>query len=157
MRKIIEAIVFLFLCNSHVFAWERFEVIDEFTGKKLIGYLQTASNTGGGLLVVRCDKKIKIDWQAGSPQAQAAAAAPGPGSSGTNPLILIRTDEDPVRKENWNSKDSEVLSPRDALKFFNSVRGKSELRIKDEAHNRVGVFIITGMDEVFSDMKNFCR
>lgn len=166
MKIFIKAIFFMNLFNSSAFAWERFEVVDDFSGKKSVGFLQKSSNSNGGFLIISCDKKIKFEWDLFGDYASnlfsgsdaPKAMAPRPAMPADSDRILIKTDDDSIRREKW-LLDSlhETFSPKNSLKFLVQIKEKSILKIKNEALNQTGVFNISEINEMTSNLKASCN
>jgi hypothetical protein len=165
MKTFISSI-FLFLFSLHAFAWDRYEIVDDFSGKKSVVYLQKSSNNSGGYLIINCENKVKIAWDydgefvskifADSPRAPApAAAAMPPGGI----KIMIKTDEDSIHREMWSLASSPpyTLFPKSTIKFLTQIKNKSVLRLKSEQPERVGVFDISELNKVASDIKAVCN
>ena len=53
--KLLINTIFLFLLSSHAFAWDRFDIVDYFSGEKSFGYLQKSSNNSGGYFILSCE------------------------------------------------------------------------------------------------------
>ena len=97
MKKFSTPLVFFVFCSSSVFAWDRFETVDEFSGEKTVGYVQTSTNTSGGFLVMSCNKKIQFEWDPmgnyvvslfTQSNAASAAQAPRAAAAGEGDKIL---------------------------------------------------------------------
>ena len=159
--------VFLFLFSSYAFAWDRFEIVDDFSGKKSFGYIQKSSNNSGGYLIVSCDKKLKIEWDSfgyyainllsktsGASAAKPALAAMPDGSD----VILIKPDDDSVRREKgFFDNLHETFSQKNTAKFLAQIKNKSILKFKNEQLTLTGVFDISELNQVASEIKAVCN
>lgn len=168
--KILINTIFLFLFSSHAFAWDRFDMVDDFSGEKSFGYLQKSSNNSGGYLIVSCNKKLKIEWDpnaykvspppraAAGPVTEAEAAAPVPAMPYGYNKLMVKTDEDAIRREVWSLEEFHyTLSPKNSTKFLTQLKNKSVLRLKNENSNQVGVFDISDLNQVVSNIKAVCN
>ena len=165
MKTFISSI-FLFLFSSLAFAWDRYEIVDDFSGKKSVVYLQKSSNNSGGYLIINCENKVKIAWDFGEefaskifadssrPLAPSAASVMVPGDI----KIMVKTDEDSIRREMWSLAKSPpyTLFPKSTMKFLTQIKNKSVLRLKSEQAELVGVFDISELNKVASDIKAVC-
>jgi hypothetical protein len=164
--KLLINTIFLFLLSSHAFAWDRFDIVDDFSGEKSFGYLQKSSNNSGGYFILSCDKKLKIEWDRFGDYAASiistssytyAPQAPAAGYDGSD-TILIKYDEDPVRREKWLFDNLHgTFSPKNTTKFLAQIKNKSVLKLKNESPNRVGVFDISELNQVVSNIKVVCN
>jgi hypothetical protein len=175
--KFFGAIFVCILSISYAFAWDRFEVVDDFSGEKSFGYIKKSSNAYGGFLILSCENKLKLEWAsyygsyanylfskssgafAAQPAAVAPAAAPAaPRAEGRfNATILIRAGEDPVRREEWIfDNKQEAFSPENTSKFIIQIREKSILRFKYEPTNLVGVFNISNINQIAAKLNTSC-
>jgi len=172
--------IFVYILSiSYAFAWDRFEVVDDFSGEKSFGYIKKSSNASGGFLIFSCDKKIKFEWalygsyadhlfskSSGAFAAQLAApAAPAIGGP-TAPMaagrysatILIRAGEDPVRREEWIfDSTQQAFSSENTSKFIIQIRENSILRFKYEPTNLIGVFDISNINQIAAKLKTSCH
>jgi hypothetical protein len=178
--KFFGAIFVCILSISYAFAWDRFEVVDDFSGEKSFGYIKKSSNAYGGFLILSCENKLKLEWasyygsyanylfskSSGAFAAQPAAVAPAaalapaaaPRADGRfNESILIRAGEDPVRREEWIfDNKQEAFSPENTSKFIIQIREKSILRFKYEPTNLIGVFDISNINQIAAKLKTSC-
>jgi hypothetical protein len=162
MKNFISTI-FLFLFYSYAFAWDRFEIVDDFSGKKSFGYLQKSSNSSGGYLIISCGKNIKIEWDTVGNHGNVLlkkSEAPRAGAATQNqPKVFIKVDEDKTYDDAWSASplDSDILIANDVELTLNLIGDKNDLRIKDEANNRVGAFKLIGLNKVLSKLQKSCR
>jgi hypothetical protein len=164
--KLLINTIFLFLLSSHAFAWDRFDMVDDFSGEKSFGYLQKSSNNSGGYFILSCDKKLKIEWDRFGDYAASiiskssytyAPQAPAAGYDGSD-TILIKYDEDPVRREKWLFDNLHgTFSQQNTAKFLAQIKNKSVLKLKNENTNQVGVFDMSDLNQVVSTIKVVCN
>ena len=164
--KLLINTIFLFLLSSHAFAWDRFDIVDDFSGEKSFGYLQKSSNNSGGYFILSCDKEFKIAWDLFGDYATSiiskssgtyASLAPRAGYDGSD-TVLIKHDEDPARIEKWFFyKLHDTFSPKNTTKFLAQIKNKSVLKLKKEGTNQVGVFDISELNQVVSNIKAVCN
>ena len=165
MKLLINTILLFFL-SSHAFAWDRFDIVDDFSGEKSFGYLQKSTNNSGGYLIVSCNKKIKFEWDLFGDYAASiiskssytyAPLAPSAAYDGSD-TILIKYDEDPVRREKWFFDNLHgTFSQQNTAKFLAQIKNKSVLKLKKESTNQVGVFDISLLSQVISNIKAVCN
>lgn len=163
MKIFIKTIFFLIFFTSPAFAWQRFEVVDDFSDAMTIGYLNKSSNSGGGFLIIRCDKNIKFEFDPDADQDGNPILVPGPVGvwivdlADHTDTILFRTDDGSVQRIKWLLSDHGTFYPEDLQKFLAHIKGKSKLRIKIEGRYQTGVFDITGIDRYISNIKASCK
>ena len=179
MKTSIGAVILFIACIPQAFAWDRFEVVDEFSDEKTFGYIQKSSNAAGGFLIISCDKKINFEWALNgsyaeellskssgadatqteqAPRVAQAAQAPRAAMAMDSDLILIKTDKDPIRKEQWVIDNlHESFGPMNTAKFFAQIKEKAILKFKHEQLNQTGVFDISELTQITAKLTSSCK